>query len=82
MKDNDDAEPTIEVKDEVSWVKTLDPIGAITRARDSKNYYDALSLACTFFGDYGKEILLWNAKETGNQISKSKLKDMDLRDIT
>ena len=29
-------EPPIEVKDEVSWIKKLDPVGAITRARDSK----------------------------------------------
>jgi hypothetical protein len=78
-------ETSIEVKEEVGfpeWAKTSDPIGAITRAKESRNYYEALSLACTFFGDYGKEILLWDAKETGNQISKSQLKNMDLCDIT
>ena len=48
-------EPPIEIKDEVSWIKTSDPIGAITRAKGSRNYYEAFSLSCTFFGDYGKK---------------------------
>jgi hypothetical protein len=50
-------EPPIAIKDEVSWVKSMDPIGLVTSAADSKNYYEALSLACSFFQDYGKEIL-------------------------
>ena len=51
----------------------MDPIGLVTRAKDSKNYYEALSLACSFFQDYGKEILLWDSQLTGNQISGKKL---------
>ena len=70
------------LKEEASWVKTSDPIRTITRAKESKNYYEALSLVCSFFGDYGKEILLWDSKKTGNQISKSQLKKMDLSIIT
>lgn len=74
---------SVVIEDENSeWVITSDPVGAITRAKDSKNYYDALSLACSFFGDYGKEILLWDSKNTGIQISNSKLKNMDLSAIT
>jgi hypothetical protein len=46
---------------------------SVTRAKDSKNYYEALSLACSFFQDYGKEILLWDSQLTGNQISGKKL---------
>jgi hypothetical protein len=72
----------VAIRDEASWVKTSDPISAITRAKESKNYYEALSLACTFFGDYGKDILRWDSKNTGSQISNSKLKNMDLADIT
>jgi hypothetical protein len=39
-------------------------------------------LACSFFQDYGKEILSWDSQKTGNQISKSELKKMDLNVIT
>jgi uncharacterized Zn finger protein (UPF0148 family) len=56
-------EAPVEIKDEVSWVKKMDPIGLVTRARDSKNYYEALSLACSFFQDYGKEILSWDSQK-------------------
>jgi hypothetical protein len=48
------------------------------KAKESKNYYEALSLACTFFGDCGKKILLWDSKNTGNPISNSKLKFFDI----
>jgi hypothetical protein len=74
-------EPTVVIKDEVSWVKRMDAIGLVTRAAASKNYYEALSLACSYFQDYGKEILKWDSQKTGNKISKSELKNMDLNVI-
>jgi hypothetical protein len=68
---------SVVIKDEVSWVKTSDPLGGILRAKGSKNYYDALSLACSFFQDFGKAILSWDSQTTGNQISNKTLKRLE-----
>jgi hypothetical protein len=78
-------EPPIEVEEEdgfPKWEKTIDPIGAITRAKESRNYYEALSLACSFFQDFGREILLWHLRNSVNSISESKVKKMKLQIIT
>ena len=70
-------EPPVVIKDEVKWVKISDRIGGITRAKESKNYYDALSLACSAFEDYGKEILSWDSQTTGKPISGKILKRLE-----
>jgi hypothetical protein len=63
------------------WMKEPEPVGLITRAKGTKNYNDALSLACAFFQFVGKEILLQVSQKNGNPMSKSKMDDMDLYHI-
>jgi len=63
------------------WTKETEPIGLITRAKDSKNYYDAISLSCSYFQSFGKKILLRHSQKNRNPISKSKMDDMDLYHI-
>jgi hypothetical protein len=63
-------EPIIKISDEVSWDMEKNPVDEITRAKDAKDYYKAISLSCTVFGHYGKKILLYHSKKTGIQVSK------------
>jgi hypothetical protein len=63
-------EPIIKISDEVSWDIEKNPVDEITRAKDAKDYYKAISLSCTVFGHYGKEILLYHSKKTGILVSK------------
>lgn len=49
----------------------------MTRARDAKDYYKAISLCCTCFQKYGKEILLSHSKKTGVDIAKKQLKRLE-----
>jgi hypothetical protein len=67
----------IKISEEASWIKESEPLGVITRAKDSRNYYDALSLSCSFFQSFGQKILLWDSQKTGNPISNNKLKTVD-----
>jgi hypothetical protein len=39
----------ITLSDNVCWNLEKEPIGEVTRARDAKDYYKAISLSCTFF---------------------------------
>ena len=49
----------------------------MTRAKDAKDYYKAISLCCTLFQKYGKEILLLHSKKTGVDITKKQLKRLE-----
>jgi hypothetical protein len=71
-------EPIIKISDKISWNRKSDPVDEITRAKDAKDYYKAISLSCTAFGYYGKEILLNNSKITGVPVSN---KGLDLTSI-
>ena len=58
--------------------KESEPLGVITRAKDSRDYYDALSLSCSFFQSFGKQILLWDSWKSGNPINQDELERMKL----
>jgi hypothetical protein len=45
----------IKISEEASWTKESEPLVVITRAKDSRNYYEALSLSCSFFQYFGKK---------------------------
>ena len=64
------------LSDSVSWNLEKEPIGEVTRARDAKDYYKAISLSCTLFQNYGKEILLSQSKETGVSIGRKQLEHL------
>ena len=68
---------SITVSDSVSWNLEKEPIGEVTRARDAKDYYKAISLSCTLFQNYGKEILLSQSNKTGIGVSKQQLKRLE-----
>ncbi|MFL6360059.1 MAG: hypothetical protein ACJ72V_12065 [Nitrososphaeraceae archaeon] len=61
---------SITVSDSVSWNLEKEPIDEVTRARDAKDYYKAISLSCTLFQNYGKEILLSQYNKTGIGVSR------------
>jgi hypothetical protein len=61
----------------VSWNLEKEPIGEVTRARDTKDYYKAISLSCTLFQNYGKEVLLSQSQKTGASIAKEQLERLD-----
>jgi hypothetical protein len=61
---------SVTVSEKVSWNLEKDFVNEITRARDARDYYKALSLSCTAFGHYGKEILLSQLKDTRTATSK------------
>jgi hypothetical protein len=65
------------LSDSVSWNLGKEPIGEVTRARDAKDYYKAISLPCTLFQNYGKEILLSQSNKTGIGVSKQQLKRLE-----
>jgi hypothetical protein len=68
---------SIKISEEASWIEESKPLGVITRAKDSRNYYEALSLSCSFFQYFGKKILLWDSQKTGNPISNKKTKTLE-----
>jgi hypothetical protein len=68
---------SIRLSDNVSWNLEKEPIGEVTRAKDAKDYYKAISLSCTLFQNYGKEILLSQSKKTGVSIAKKQLKRLE-----
>jgi hypothetical protein len=68
---------SITVSDSVSWNLEKEPIDEVTRARDAKDYYKAISLSCTLFQNYGKEILLSQSNKTGIGVSKQQLKRLE-----
>jgi hypothetical protein len=74
-------EAAIKVSDTVSWKKQIDPVSAIERIKDSKNYYDLFSRSCSAVQYNGKKILLQDSRNSGNPISKSRFKNMDLSGI-
>jgi hypothetical protein len=67
----------IKISEEASWTKESEPLVVITRAKDSRNYYEALSLSCSFFQYFGKKILLWDSWKSGNPISNKKTKTLE-----
>ena len=67
-------EPNVEIFDSVSWQIEKDPIAEIGRAMDVGDYYKSISLACTMFQHYGREILI-------NKYAVSKKALEDLNDI-
>jgi hypothetical protein len=48
---------SLEISESVSWDIKRDALVQITRAKDAKDYYKAVSLACTVFQYIGKQIL-------------------------
>jgi hypothetical protein len=64
---------SITLLDNVSWNVDKEPIGEVTRSRDAKDYYKAISLSCTLFQNYGKEILLSRSKNTSIRVPKKRL---------
>jgi hypothetical protein len=69
-------EPSIKVSDSVRWDIRKDPVAAITKFIDSKDYSVAISKACTYFQQRGKKILLRYSKQSGTPVSKSTLKKL------
>lgn len=67
----------IKISEEATWIKESEPLGVITRAKDSRNYYEALSLSCSYFQSFGKKIMLWDSQKTGTPISNKKMKTVD-----
>src|SRR6266496_5153907 len=63
--------------DNVSWNLKKEPIGEVTRAKDDKEYYKAISLSCTLFQKYGREILLWQSNNRGTKVSKKQLERLE-----
>jgi hypothetical protein len=49
---------SITLSESVSWNLEKEPVGEVTRARDTKDYYKAISLSCTLFQNYGKNIAI------------------------
>ena len=68
---------SITISDSVSWNLEKEPLGEVTRAKYAKDYYKAISLCCTLFQKYGKEILLLHSKKTGVGITKKQLKRLE-----
>ncbi|MFL6456419.1 MAG: hypothetical protein ACJ71G_05560 [Nitrososphaeraceae archaeon] len=68
---------SITVSDSVSWNLGKEPIDEVTRAIDAKDYYKAISLSCTLFQNYRKEILLSQSNKTGIGVSKQQLKRLE-----
>ena len=68
---------SITLSDSVSWNLEKEPICEVTRARDAKDYYKAISLSCTLFQNYGKEILLSQSQKTGVSIAKKQLERLE-----
>ena len=48
---------SLKISESVSWDIKRDPVENINRAKDAKDYYTAISLACTVFQYFGKQIL-------------------------
>jgi hypothetical protein len=67
----------VKVSDKISWKLNKDTISEITRAKNARDYYKALSLSCTVFGYYGKQLLLLQSKKTKIAISKKTLKRLE-----
>ena len=63
----------IKISDNVSWNLEKDPIGEINRALEAKDYYKAISLACTVFQYLGKDIL---SRQATNAKTVSKKTDL------
>ncbi|MFL6364044.1 MAG: hypothetical protein ACJ719_02400, partial [Nitrososphaeraceae archaeon] len=68
---------SITLSEGVAWNLKKEPIGEVIRAKDAKDYYKAISLSCTLFQNYGKEILLSQSKKTGVSIAKKQLKYLE-----
>jgi hypothetical protein len=68
---------SITLSESVSWNLEKEPVGEVTRARDTKDYYKGISLSCTLFQNYGKEILLSHYKKTGVNIAKKQLSHLE-----
>jgi len=66
-------ESTVEISDSVVWDIKKDPIGEVTRAKDARDYYKAVSLSCTFFQFFGKKVLLWHSQNTGTTLNTNEL---------
>jgi hypothetical protein len=67
----------VEVSDKLSWNLKKDPISEITRAKNVRDYYKALSLSCTVFGSYGKKILQLRSNRTGIKVSRKTLRRLE-----
>jgi hypothetical protein len=66
----------VTVSDNVSWNLKKEPIGEVTRAKDDREYYKAISLSCTLFQNYGREILLWQSNNRGTRVAKKQLEHL------
>jgi hypothetical protein len=65
----------VNASENLSFEIVKDPIGEITRDKEAKDYFKAISYSCTVFEYYGKQILLWHFKNIGTPVGEKKLKD-------
>jgi hypothetical protein len=57
-----------------------DPIGEISRAKEDKGYFKAISYSCVVFEYYGKQISLWHLN-IGTPVGNKKLKELSMQSI-
>lgn len=68
----------MQISENFSWVEQKNPVEEIIKAVKANDYSKTLTLACSVFEHYGKQILVWHSKKTSNPLSPQNVAKLDL----
>ena len=63
------------------WNVVKNPINEISKAKEDRDYFKAMTYSCAVFEYYGKQILVWHFNDIKRPIGKSKLERMSLNPV-
>jgi Domain of unknown function (DUF4145) len=75
------ANENVEIFENAEWVILRDPVEEIKKAVNDKDYFKMVAHACSIFEYCGKQILVWQSKKKGKQLSMKIVRNMELKTV-